>query len=187
MKFLRFTSEAMARAAFAGHLQEGEWPAYIDQTAIDIVGIIYRPTGAVQQSEDGEAPVLEPLPGWHINLSERVPELQQYEIEPPSTPSRIFAGSDVVSASRVPAEVARWQAKMVLMQTAGAAGSLWDDLSALRASLPEGEASVMLDAAMHELLYWRRASPTVEWVADQLGLSSAQVDALFIAANALTP
>lgn len=45
----------------------------------------------------------------------------------------------------------------------------------------------MLDAAMHELLYWRRASPMVGWVADQLGLSSAQVDALFIAANALTP
>lgn len=95
MKFLRFTNEAAARAAFADHLtDDGNWPAYIGTVAVDVVGTIHRPTGEVRQSEDGEIPVLEPLPGYHINLSERVPELQQYEIEPPVTPERVFAGSE---------------------------------------------------------------------------------------------
>lgn len=95
MKFLRFNSESTARTAFAEYLTEdNQWPSYINKVAVDVVGIIYRPTGEVQQSEDGEMPVLEPLPGWHINLSERVAELHQYEIEPPAIPDRVFAGSE---------------------------------------------------------------------------------------------
>lgn len=94
MKFLRFNSKAEAASVLNTWMIEGAWPTYIGRVAVDVVGIIYRPTGEAQQSEGGGAPVFEPLPGWHINLSERVAELQQYEIAPPVTPERVFAGSE---------------------------------------------------------------------------------------------
>lgn len=91
MKFLRFTSEAAARSAFADHLTEdGNWPAYIGTAAVDVVGAIHRPTGIML---DDDAPEMAALPGFHINLSDSVPELAQYEIDAPTTPARIFFGA----------------------------------------------------------------------------------------------
>lgn len=185
--FIRFESEAVARVVLSDYLGEnGDWPSYIGAAAVDVVGVIIRAIGETLNTEDGSVPQMEPIPGWHINLSESVPDLVQYEIEAPATPARIFAGSDTVEVPRVPAEVARWQAKLVLMRTAGQNGaSLWDELMAMRMAMPDGENAVLLDAALHEVLNWKRASPTVEWAAQQLGLSSTQVDELFIAAAAL--
>lgn len=187
MKFLRFESEVEARASLAEFLiPGGGWPESIRGLAVDVVGVIYRPTGGERQTELGPVPELSPIPGWHINLSDRVPELQSYEIEPPATPDRVFAGFDIARPPRVPSEVARWQAKVVLMRTPGQNGrSLWDELLAMRAAMADSENAVLLDAALLEVLNWRRTSPTVEWAAQQLGLSSAQVDELFIAAAAL--
>lgn len=123
--------------------------------------------------------MLAPVPGWHINLSESVPELASYEIQAPATPARVFAGSGESVAPRVPPEVARWQAKLVLMRTPGQNGAnLWDELIAMRAAMTDSENVVLLDAALLEVLNWRRSSPTVEWAARQLGLDSAQVDDL---------
>ena len=93
MKFLRFTSEAAARSAFAGHRQEGEWPVYIDGAAIDVIGVIHRPTGKTLQTADGDVPEMAAVPGFHINLSESVPGLTEFEIEQPSTPARVFFGA----------------------------------------------------------------------------------------------
>ncbi|WP_407715793.1 hypothetical protein ACJJWD_09570 [Comamonas testosteroni] len=184
--FLQFLDEAAAVAAFSPWSDDGTIPAYIGGAAVDVVGIIQRPTGEVLKTEEGKVPVLAPVPGWHINLSDPVPELALYEIEAPGTPTRVFAGSGAVEVQRVPAEVARWQAKLVLMRTPGQNGAnLWDELMAMRAAMPDSENAVLLDAALLEVLNWRRTSPTVEWAAQQLGLSSAQVDELFIAAAAL--
>lgn len=187
MKFLRFASEVEARAALAEFLiPGGGWPESIRGLAVDMVGVIYRPTGGERQTALGPVPELAPIPGWHINLSDRVPELQSYEIEPPAAPYRVFAGIDIAQSPRIPSEVARWQAKLVLMRTLAPNGSnLWDELMAMRAAMPDSESSVLLDAALLEVLNWQRTSPTVEWAAQQLGLSSAQVDELFIAAAAL--
>lgn len=187
MKFLRFESEAAALSALAEFLgPQQQWPAYIRSAAVDVVGVVYRQTGGVLQTSYGPVPELAPKSGWHINLSERVPELQQHEIEPPATPDRVFAGLDMAPPLRIPSEVARWQAKLILMRTPSQNGSnLWDELMAMRAAMPDSENSVLLDAALLEVLNWRRTSPTVEWAAQQLGLSSAQVDELFIAAAAL--
>ena len=184
--FLQFGSEAAAIDAFAPWLQDGAMPAYIGSVAVDVVGVIQRPTGEVLQTEDGEIPVLAPVPGWHINLSESVPELAQYEIEAPAAPARVFAGSGEIDAPRVPAEVARWQAKLALMhQVDGQGVSLWDRLQQLRESLTDAGQQTMLDAAMNEVLNWKRPSPTVLWAAEQLGLTAQQVDELFIYAHAL--
>ncbi len=96
MRFLKFDSKPIARAAFAPWLspQAVEIPSSIGTVAVDVVGVILRPTGEVLDSPDGPVPVLAPVPGYHINLSERIPELQQYEIEPPAIPDRVFAGSE---------------------------------------------------------------------------------------------
>lgn len=184
--FLQFIDKAAAVAAFSFWSGDGVVPAYAGRAAVDVVGVIQRPTGEVLQTEDGEIPVLAPLPGWHINLSDSVPELAQFEIEAPATPAHVFAGSGEVVAPRVPAEVARWQAKLVMTRTPGRDGaSLWDQLMAIRAAMPEDESAVLLDAALLEVLNWRRNSPTVEWAAQQLGLSCIQVDELFITGAAL--
>lgn len=91
MKFLRFTSEAAARAAFADYLTEdGEWPAYIGPSAVDVVGIIHRPTGNML---DDDVPEMVALDGFHINLSDSVPGLTEFEIDPPTTPARVFFGA----------------------------------------------------------------------------------------------
>lgn len=90
MKFLRFTSEAAARAAFADHLIDGEWPAYIGTAAVDVVGTIHRPTGKLLADD---APEMAALEGFHINLSDSVPELAEFEIDAPTTPARVFFGA----------------------------------------------------------------------------------------------
>lgn len=187
MKFLRFESEAAAQAAFSEFLiLGGRMPESIRGVAVDVIGVIHRLTGGERQTALGPVPEMMPIAGWHINLSDRIPELQRYEIDPPSAPDRVFAGTGMAQPPRIPSEVARWQAKVVLMRTPGQNGqSLWDELLAMRAAMPDSENAVLLDAALLEVLNWRRTSPTVEWAAQQLGLSSAEVDGLFIAAAAL--
>ncbi|WP_231905943.1 hypothetical protein [Comamonas thiooxydans] len=63
--------------------------------------------------------------------------------------------------------------------------TLWDRLQQLRESLTDAGQQTMLDAAMSEVLNWKRPSPTVLWAAEQLGLTAQQVDELFIYAHAL--
>ena len=95
MKFLKFNSEAEAIAAFAQWATEdATFPSYIGAVAVDSAGVIHKPTGAMLQDQDGnEYPEMAPVPGWHINLSDSVPELSAFEIEPPATPARVFAGA----------------------------------------------------------------------------------------------
>lgn len=186
MIYLQFASEAAARLALAPWIVENAWPSYIEDVAVDVVGRIQRPTGSVIETPEGAIPEMALIPGWHVNLSAPVSPLAAYEIPAPSTPDRVFAGSGDVSPPRVPAEVARWQAKLALMhQVDGQGVSLWDRLQQLRESLTDAEQQTMLDAAMNEVLNWKRPSPTVLWAAEQLELTAQKVDELFIYAHAL--
>ena len=94
MKFLKFNTEAEAIAAFAQWTTEdAPIPVYIGPMAVDVVGVIHKPTGSALQDADGNSyPEMAPIPGWHINLSGSVPELSTFEIAAPATHSRIFAG-----------------------------------------------------------------------------------------------
>ena len=95
MKFLKFASESEAIAAFAQWASEGAaFPSYIGTVAVDPVGVIHKPTGVMLTDADGiEHPEMAPVDGWHVNLSDSVPELAAFEIEAPATPARVFAGA----------------------------------------------------------------------------------------------
>lgn len=82
---LRFADEATAAAVMA----DGYSPS--DGLLVDIVGIVWRPTGEVNASGD---PVFEARPGWHINvrcLDDRdLSALTPYVITP-AEPYRVWA------------------------------------------------------------------------------------------------
>jgi hypothetical protein len=98
--FLRFADEAEANAALfdeqtsvQGDVVEAVLvPKY---AAVDVVGVIYKPTGNVLPAEDesGEAvPEMAPIDGWHVNVrhTDEAPELDAYKVEV-KTPSRAWA------------------------------------------------------------------------------------------------
>lgn len=59
--------------------------------AIDVIGIISKPTGASLATEEGPQPVVAPVPGWHVNVrGPAVPGLEQYQIKV-ATPERVWA------------------------------------------------------------------------------------------------
>lgn len=73
--------------------------AYTADYGIDVVGIIYKPTGnTVTDPEGNEVPEVAPIPGWHINIRlmgddcrADVEALSAYFVDPePATPSRVW-------------------------------------------------------------------------------------------------
>ena len=97
MKFLKFPDMAEFVLAFQPFMltdEEGNqsYPSYIGQSAVDVVGVIWKPTGTMLTTEDGEVPEMAPLDGWHVNLSGDCPaELEAYLIDAPASPVRVFA------------------------------------------------------------------------------------------------
>jgi hypothetical protein len=95
--YLKFDTEADAKAALfteevsvQGDVVETyQKPKY---AAIDVIGTIYKPTGKMLTTDDGEVPEMAPMDGWHINVrhTEEVPELDSYKIEV-KTPARMWA------------------------------------------------------------------------------------------------
>lgn len=99
MKYLKFDSEVQLKSAFAEYMiktEDGETlPSYIGDAAVDVVGVIYKPTGRMLSDAEGKQyPESLSIEGWHVNLSgDVVPEgLAAFEIAAPATPSRVFAG-----------------------------------------------------------------------------------------------
>jgi hypothetical protein len=107
--FLRFTDADAAIAALlaAGLLTETQAlldaegnvmiPAGVAPVgcSIDPVGVIYKPTGNMVETEMGEMPEMAALPGWHVNVRLRADQatpdsLVQYSVTPQS-PVRVWA------------------------------------------------------------------------------------------------
>ncbi|AOZ69313.1 hypothetical protein LPB142_08285 [Rhodobacter xanthinilyticus] len=66
---LRFADAAQARRELAEYLQDGAFPDYGAGVFFDVIGVVYRPTGAVELDDGGyEVPVFGPLPGWFLNI-----------------------------------------------------------------------------------------------------------------------
>jgi hypothetical protein len=97
MKCLKFTDQQACVEAFAPYLatdQTGDshMPFYIGVSAVDVVGVIHKPTGEYTTTEDGfRIPVMQALDGWHVNLSGDCPaDLAPFLVEV-ATPVRVFA------------------------------------------------------------------------------------------------
>lgn len=63
--------------------------------SIDVIGVIYKPTGEMLLGEDGEYPAMAPLDGWHVNLrgtftEDQLAELEAFKVEP-TNPVRVWA------------------------------------------------------------------------------------------------
>ena len=180
MRFLRFDSEAAARLAFAPWMVDlhGEIPTSIGAAAVDVVGVVMRPTGGTLQTEAGPVPELAPIPGWHVNLSDAVAELQQYEIDPPTSPDRVFAGAWPPSALQVPAKVARRQARQALL-LAGLLDRVQPAIDAIEDLQQRQLAQIEWDDSQD----FERHRPLLIQLGYALGLDDAGLDAIFIQAG----
>ena len=57
------------------------------------IGTIHRPTGTMLTNSEGdEYPEFAPIPGYHINSTEAVPEWEQYQVFPSGAYHCVFAG-----------------------------------------------------------------------------------------------
>ena len=180
MKFLRFANAAQARVAFAPwrHSDTDEVPAVIGAVAVDVVGVVMRPTGGTLQTDAGPVPELAPIPGWHVNLSEAVPELQQYEIEPPDNPDRVFAGAWPPSAPQVPAKVTRRQVRQALLLA-----GLLDKVQPAIDAIPDPQQRQLAQIEWDDSQDFERHRPLLIQLGYALGLDDAGLDAIFIQAG----
>jgi hypothetical protein len=78
--YLRFADEAEATALLA------DYPG-----SIDIIGIIYKPTGEVIKTDEGEVPEMAPIPGWHVNTRGPMPKALLPFSVIPEHPVRVWA------------------------------------------------------------------------------------------------
>jgi hypothetical protein len=98
--FLRFTDEAEANAALfteQTNVQDDvvETVLVPKYAAVDVVGVIYKPTGKMLPAPDGSGDAVDemaPIDGWHVNVrhTDETPELAPYQVFP-ATPSRMWA------------------------------------------------------------------------------------------------
>lgn len=99
---LKFDSEADARAVLyriegaveadpenGVEAQEGYELANYD--AIDMIGVICKPTGQIINTTEGDMPEMAPVDGYHVNVRvlEEAPELEAYCVFP-VTPHRVW-------------------------------------------------------------------------------------------------
>jgi len=78
--YLRFTEEAEATALLA------DYPG-----SVDIIGTIYKPTGEVIETDEGEVAEMAAIEGWHVNTrGPMVEALMAFAVEP-QQPVRVWA------------------------------------------------------------------------------------------------
>jgi hypothetical protein len=78
--YLRFTDEAEATELLT------DYPG-----SVDVIGIIYKPTGVMIETPESEVPEMAAIPGWHANT--RGPMLESlipFAVEP-EHPVRVWA------------------------------------------------------------------------------------------------
>lgn len=60
---------------------------------IDTIGVIYKPTGETTEQDGMTVPVMEAIPGWHVNVrvmpDEDASALEPFKVQP-TTPLRIW-------------------------------------------------------------------------------------------------
>jgi hypothetical protein len=71
-----------------GNVHYYDAPSYLT----DVIGLIYKPTGAKLQSEDGfEFDEMADVGGWHVNMRGQLPDkIKPYKITVTGIPHRIW-------------------------------------------------------------------------------------------------
>jgi hypothetical protein len=95
--FLKFADEAEANAALfteQTNVQDDvvETVLVPKYAAVDVIGVLYAPTGNTIHNEELSYAEMAPIEGWHVNVrhTEPAPELDAYKVEV-KTPSRAWA------------------------------------------------------------------------------------------------
>ena len=59
--------------------------------AIDMIGVIYKPTGQIINTTEGDVLEMAPVEGYHVNVRvlKEAPELEAYRVHP-VTPQRVW-------------------------------------------------------------------------------------------------
>jgi hypothetical protein len=103
--YLKFEDQAELEAILLANdlatmfpAMNGEPEQLVPKTNLDVIGLIYKPTGNVLTAEDGfEYLEQAPITGWHANLKANLTEEQELALTPflvpePATPTRKWAG-----------------------------------------------------------------------------------------------
>ena len=81
---------------------------------------------------------------------------------------------------QVPQQITRAQGKAALI-TVG----LWGAVTAHVAAIPDAKERALAEVALHDTLNWQRSSPFLNEAAAGLGMTSSQLDDLFILASGI--
>ena len=70
---------------------------FVPKTNLDVIGLIYKPTGNIITTDGFDYPEMLPITGWHANLKANLTTEQETALAPffvpePKTPSRKWAG-----------------------------------------------------------------------------------------------
>lgn len=86
---LKFADEAEADALLFDMVDERKVPKF---AAVDVIGIIYKPTGEVVEVDGMEVPLTAPVEGWHVNVrhTKAVRKFSEFVVNP-LTPVRVWA------------------------------------------------------------------------------------------------
>lgn len=99
--YLKFENQADLEAALiaAGLATSeiiGEETVFTPKVTLDVIGLIFKPTGKTLQTEDGlNYPEMKAVDGWHANLKADLTAEQELAlplIQSPVTPYRVWAG-----------------------------------------------------------------------------------------------
>lgn len=86
-----YRKEGVVEAAEGVEAQEGyDVPNFAN---IDVIGTIWKPSGKMLQTDEGEVAEMAPIPGWHVNVrvvGEDASALEAYRVFP-ATPNRVWA------------------------------------------------------------------------------------------------
>lgn len=90
---LKFADEAQAKSIMAEYWSdEYGWRTASHEHSLCPIGIIYRPTGVILESEGIEYPEMAPIEGFHINFIGELPEAAlPFEVFP-QNPVCVFSG-----------------------------------------------------------------------------------------------
>lgn len=91
-----------------------------------------------------------------------------------------FESAPAAAQPTVPQQITRAQGKAALI-TMGA----WDGVTAYVAAIADPTERALAEVALNDTLTWQRSSPFLNTAAAALGLTPAQIDALFVAAAAI--